>query len=82
MAVREGLRMKTINLKFNELCDEIDYWKDEAEHYRLKYEKLHKEYIGQLDKSTKDSMDMCGKIFSVMLRSEQTEKGVLIKNPV
>lgn len=71
--------MKTVNMKFNELCDEIDFWKGEAEYYRLKYEKLHKKYMGHLDDSTKDSMNMCGKIFSIMLRSEETEKGILIK---
>jgi hypothetical protein len=29
---------KTIDLKFSELCHEIDYWKSEAEYYKEKYE--------------------------------------------
>ena len=30
--------MKTIDYKFSELCEEIDYWKDQARYYQEKYE--------------------------------------------
>lgn len=33
--------MKTINIEFNRLCDEIDYWKDRADHF----EKMYKEEL-------------------------------------
>ncbi len=32
--------MKTVDLKFWELCDEIDYWKERAKHYEKEYNDL------------------------------------------
>jgi hypothetical protein len=31
--------MKTIDIKFADLCDEIDYWKDQADKYKELYER-------------------------------------------
>ena len=38
--------MKTINIEFNRLCDEIDYWKDRADHFESMYkEEMAREAI-------------------------------------
>jgi molecular chaperone GrpE (heat shock protein) len=37
--------MKTIDLKLAELCDEIDFWKAEAKHYKERFENLRNEMI-------------------------------------
>jgi hypothetical protein len=36
--------MRTIDIKFSELCDEIDYWKSVAHDAEKKYNELRKEY--------------------------------------
>ena len=33
------MKPRTIDIKFHELCDEIDYWKGQAEYYKDLYEK-------------------------------------------
>lgn len=49
--------MKTADIKFNELCDEIDYWKAKAEYYKQKYEEeleSHSKFVNdQLEESKK-----------------------------
>ena len=70
----------TADLKFLQLCDEIDMWKNEAEFYKEKYEEVTKEYAKLLDTSLNDAKHTAGQLLTIMFNSEQTENGILIKH--
>ena len=72
--------MRTVDLKFAELCSEIDYWKSEAERYKAMYEEEIAINTAQTKKGIADNMNMVGQILKIALNSEQTENGFLIKN--
>ena len=47
--------MKTIDRKFSELCEEIDFWKGEAKRYKNLYEIEVEKNVDILNKQLKDS---------------------------
>jgi hypothetical protein len=69
----------TANLKFIELCEEIDMWKNEAMYYKEKYEESTKDYSKLLSSSIADAKNTTGQLLSLMFNSEQTDEGLLIK---
>jgi hypothetical protein len=52
--------MKTIDLKFAELCDEIDYWKSEAYKWKNRYIELRQEHTSTVKDSIKHGEAMIG----------------------
>lgn len=50
--------MKTIEIKFYELCDEIDYWKEQAFYYKDLYERTQGEYSKTFNQSIKGTKEL------------------------
>jgi hypothetical protein len=63
--------MKTADIKFIELCNEIDYWEEEAKHWKDKYDKLNKEHFEMIDKNIKHNYTMFGNILKALLSSDE-----------
>lgn len=43
--------MRTADVKFLQLCNEIDQWKEEANYWKEKYEELQKEYSEHINQN-------------------------------
>ena len=43
--------VRTIDMKFGELCDEIDHWKAEAEYWKKECDDMRTESIKRMDES-------------------------------
>ena len=61
--------MKTADLKFNQLCEEIDIWKEEARYWKAKYEKLEQESNEKLNSDLGTMKNMTGSILTALLHS-------------
>ena len=73
--------MKTINIEFNRLCDEIDYWKDRSDHF----EELYKEEIALNAKRTNEGLKMAEKgvanaLMFTLCVTDDKEGNLVIKN--
>ena len=68
----------TIDLKFSELCDEIDYWKIEAEHWKNEYDKLWKENGKKLQEDLDRSKKGLANALMIALSVKDDEKGNLV----
>jgi len=68
--------MRTIDLKFQEVCDEVDEWKAEAEYWKKQYKKLQLEYHNNINESIQDNYNVIGTVLEAMLNPES----VLNKN--
>ena len=49
---------KTADKMFTQLCEDVDYWKEEAQNWKEKYEKLNAEYMDLLDGSRRHASAM------------------------
>ena len=47
--------VRTADMKFIELCDEIDYWKAQAEYWKKEYEDMRDENIKRTNESLKSA---------------------------
>ncbi len=70
--------MKTIDIKFFELCDEIDQWKEEVKFWKDKYEKLEKDYKNHLDNSLKSAQKDVANILTFALHATDDKNGNLV----
>lgn len=59
--------MKTIDIKFYELCNEIDYWKNQAKYWEAEYNEKNKKYRELIDYSINHSYTMIGKTIEKLL---------------
>ena len=73
--------MKTIDIKFSELCDEIDYWKDLAKSYKEKYEQERNEHISRMNKRLEDSKRGVANalMFAMSIRDDENGNMVIDK---
>lgn len=71
--------MKKAESLFLELCEEIDYWKSEANYYKEQYEKANKDFQEATTRSINHNMDMVGQMLKIALNSEPSDKGLLIR---
>ena len=69
----------TADYKFIELCNEYDELKFLYDDMKKQRDELHKQLSSLIEKDIKDSQNMIGELFTIMLNSELTEKGILIK---
>jgi len=72
--------MKTIDLKFTELCDEIDYWKDQALKYKQDAEYWQGEYSSHLHESFKSTQRGIGQALMLALSVKDNPDGSLSIN--
>ena len=68
---------KTIDIKFSELCDEIDYWKEQAQHYKKMYEQELQDNIEQTNKSFKQTQKSIGQALMFAMSIKDNEDGSL-----
>jgi hypothetical protein len=72
--------MKTFDIKFSELCDEIDYYKFEAERWKAKYEELKNETTKKTsDDLTRAQRDV-GNALMFAFHVKDDENGNLVIN--
>ena len=69
----------TADLKFLELCYEIDCWKQEAEYYKNLYNESQKDYNELLNRGIADGQKTVGSLLSLMLNASTIEEGTIIK---
>lgn len=62
--------MKAIDIKFCELCEEIDFWKAKAEFLEHEYKELLKKYNKVIREDIKRNHKMIGEIFKFALNKE------------
>jgi hypothetical protein len=62
--------MKTADLKFVELCNEVDDWKEAANYWKEKCEAVEKKYTRILDESIAHSQVMTGNQLKLLLSAD------------
>jgi hypothetical protein len=62
---------------FSQLCDEVDYWKQEAEYWKQKYEKERTEFSKHVDDQIKDANKQIGTLLSFALNITDNADGSL-----
>lgn len=70
--------MKTINVKFDELCIEIDYYKEEAKFWKSKYDELNKEYSLHINESLLSAQKGVANALRFVLSVTDDENGNLV----
>lgn len=71
-------QMKTVDVKFLQLCNEIDQWKDEANYWKDKYEELNKEYSQHLNQSLASAQKGVANALMFALHVKDDENGNLV----
>ena len=67
----EEITMKnTADIKFLELCEEIDYWKVTAKHWEIAYKNLQTEHTAMLKDSIRHGEEMVGGFLSLVLNND------------
>lgn len=69
--------MRTIDLKFSEICDEVDHWKAEAEYWKEQYKKLQVEYHENVNESIQNNYDVIGTVLGSMLDKDSNPSKLL-----
>lgn len=67
--------MRTADIKYINLCDEIDYWKDQAKYWEAECKQAQKEHY----KSINHSIDESKKCIGVMLNAVLDPKSSINK---
>jgi hypothetical protein len=72
--------MKTIELKFYELCDEIDFYKEEAIRWKEKYDELMQESFKETKERIEAAQRGVAKALMFALSTTTDKNGNLIIN--
>lgn len=67
----------TANLKFLQLCEEIDYWKGKSQHWEEEYKKLLAEYHSFLNESNENVRKAVCQSLLLALSVEDNKDGSL-----
>lgn len=59
--------MDTIDIKFRDLCDEIDYWKEQANYWESESKKNQKKLSKEINNSINNSKKMIETMFDAVL---------------
>jgi hypothetical protein len=70
--------MKTADIKFLDLCEEIDYWRERAEKAEADAEHWKEEYSKQLDSSLKSAQKGVANALMLALSVRDDENGNLV----
>lgn len=70
--------MKTAEIKFLELCDEIDYWKDEAKKAQKEAEYWKNEYSTHLQESLASAQRGVAQALTIALAVTDDAEGNLV----
>lgn len=69
--------MKTADIKFLELCDEIDYWKERAEMWEQRYKQERDENIAFVNNRLEETKKGVGIALMLALSVRDNEDGSL-----
>jgi len=69
--------VRTADMKFIELCDEIDYWKDQAEYYKTKYEEEIQRSVEDANRQLEESKRGVANALMFALSVKDNEDGSL-----
>ena len=69
--------MKTVNIKFYDLCDEIDYWKNKANYYKKQFEEERKARSILLNETMLSSQKGIANALMLTLSVEDNKDGSL-----
>jgi hypothetical protein len=69
--------MKTVDYKFHELCEEIDYWKDQAKYYKDKYEEEIQRSVEETNRQLEESKQGVANALMFALSVKDNEDGSL-----
>lgn len=64
--------MKTLDIKFNEMCEEIDYWKAEALHWKREAKYYQKEYSKSITDGINNNYNMVGLMLKSIIEPSKT----------
>ena len=70
--------MRTADVKFLQLCNEIDQWKEEANYWKEKYEELQKEYSEHINQNLVSAQKGVANALMFALSVKDDENGNLI----
>ena len=70
--------LKTADLKFLELCDEIDYWKTKAKKWEDDYNELMEEYRQTINEHSESIKKSCGQALLFALHVQDDAEGNLV----
>ena len=70
--------MRTADVKFLQLCNEIDQWKEEANYWKEKYEELQKEYSEHINQNLVSAQKGVANALMFALPVKDDENGNLI----
>ena len=73
--------MKTVDYKFHELCQEIDYWKDQADYYKAKYEEEIQRSVKETNRQLEESKRNVANALMFALTVKDNEDGSLSISP-
>lgn len=65
--MKETYIEKTVDLKFSELCEEIDFLKAETKYWKDMYEEINKKYMNLLGSNIKHNEAIMGNILKLCL---------------
>jgi hypothetical protein len=68
-------RISTIEIKFRELCNEIDYWKELSFYYKELYEQEKKKKFDMLNESIEHGKAMMGNVLKLLLDEDIVKEG-------
>ena len=71
-------QMRTADVKFLQLCNEIDQWKEEANYWKEKYEELQKEYSEHINQNLVSAQKGVANALMFALSVKDDENGNLI----
>lgn len=69
--------MRTIDYKFQQLCEEIDYWKEQSEYYEEKYKTEMQINAGNINKQLKESKQGVANALMFALNIKDNKDGSL-----
>lgn len=67
-------KIRTADLKFYELCEEVDMWKDESAYWQEKYENLLKEHNDMVRSSIRHNEGMIAGFLKLIINKDITVK--------
>lgn len=70
--------MKTIDKTVFDLCDEVDYWKEQAEYWKAKYEEERKKYDQMLNENLDRAKQGVANALKFALSVQEGEDGSLL----
>lgn len=69
--------MKTVDYKFHQLCEEIDYWKEQAGYYKAKYEEEIQRSVEETNRQLEESKRGVANALMFALSVKDNEDGSL-----